>query len=311
MDDYIEKALAYSLKLYRNDAQGILLIELPEAKDGNCHAPAPVALVTEHRPFESRQHTFSFVGTQAAALLPAGEYSVTVTANGYQPFRAVATVTAGNTTTVNATLQSHKTEGPTLEEILKKNRVERDVRSLRNLTVGAGQTLKLNPDSKDLSMDLNCVGLRTLEDVKQVLGVPDSVFVGETPRFGRFSPSCPHPESAVTGALNPAQRAALNEYVYGNSKSVSGWKSMLDKWVIAEALDWIIWAFLDIDVGPHAVLEVNSSGLLCNTLSVHYTGLVRFVGPGPIKVEMINYVRYGFHIIPHPFPIGLVGASGS
>ena len=105
-------------------------------------------------------------------------------------------------------------------------------------------------------------------------------------------------------ALNLAQRAALNEYVYGNSSSVAGWKPVLDKWVISEEIKWIIWAFLDIDVGPHAVLEVQSSGLLCNTLSVHYTGLVRLVGPGPIKVEMNNYVRYGFYIIPHPFPMG-------
>jgi hypothetical protein len=300
VEDYVQNALGYALKLYRNDAQGTLLIELPEAGDGHRHPPAPVALVTEHRPFESRQRTLNFVGTQAAALLPAGDYTVTVSAAGHTPFRALATVKADAATTVRAHLESAGTAGPSMEEVLKKNRVDRDVRSLRNLTVGAGQTLKLDPSDRDLSMDLNTVELRNLQEVKQVLGTPDSAFVGEMPRFGRFAPSRPHSESAIGESLTTAQRAALNEYIYGNSKSVSGWKGALDKWIISEAVSLSLWAFYDIDVGPHAVLEVNSAGLLCNTLSVHYTGLVRLVGHGPIKVEMNNYVRYGFHVIPYP-----------
>jgi hypothetical protein len=310
MNDFVENALEYALKLYRNDAQGTLHIELPEPRDATCHPPAPVALVTEHRPFESRQRTLNFVGTEAAALLPAGDYTVTVAAKGYNPFRALATVHANATATVRAQLVPTGADGPTMEEILKKNRVDRDVRSLRNLTVGAGQTLRLDPSSRELGMHLNSVEPRNLDEVKEVLGVPDSAFVGATPRFGRFSSPRPHPGTAVEERLTLEQRAALNEYIYGNSKSVVGWKSVLDQWVISEAIRWGVWAFYDIDVGPHAVLEVNSAGLLCNTLSVHYSGLVRVVGQGPIKVEMNNYVRYGFRTISSPSPVGLPVGSG-
>jgi hypothetical protein len=58
----------------------------------------------------------------------------------------------------------------------------------------------LDPSSAELSKDLEYVDLRTLKDVKQVLGCPDSVFIGEYPRFRGFSPGhvAPEPSSALT-----------------------------------------------------------------------------------------------------------------
>ena len=118
MDDFVGAALGFSLKLYRNDAQGTLLIELPETDTADTHGTA-VAPVTEHRPFESRQRVLSFIGTQAAMLLPAGAYSVTVSAKGYEPFRAQATVAASSTTTISAKLQPRRPTDPTLDALPK------------------------------------------------------------------------------------------------------------------------------------------------------------------------------------------------
>jgi hypothetical protein len=188
------------------------------------------------------------------------------------------------------------TKAPTFEQVLVKNMIQRDARSLRNLSVAAGQTLVLDSSAKQHNEDREYVALNTLKDLKQVLGCPDSAFIAEHPRFGGFSARSASPDYPVSEGLDFAQRAALQEYVYGNSKSVAGWETNIDKWVSAEKVSVSLFALADIDVGPNATLYVTSSGLVCNTLSVHYTGRVRFKGPGPTKIEMMHYVRYGLFV---------------
>jgi hypothetical protein len=293
-DELREKGLSYSRQLYLSGSEGILLV-VAHAPKGNRFTTPPIAVITEHRPYESRQQTLRFDEGEIAAStdLPAGDYTVVVTANKCEPFRAYVTVSAGNETVVKANLRELESKGPTFQEVLVKNLIQRDPKSLRNLTVEPGKTLVLDPASKELSMDREYVELRTLRDVKQILGCPDKAFPGERPRFGRFSPSGAPADYPASESLNLAQRAALQEFVYGNSKSVATWESSLDKWVRAEEISIGLWALRDIDVGRNSVLQVTSAGLICNTLSVHYTGRVVFKGPGPIKLEMNHYVRYG------------------
>jgi hypothetical protein len=291
-DEFMATALSYSLKLYRNNLQGTLEIELTST-GATTRPSGAIALITEHRPFESGQHTLRFNdGDAVATRLPAGEYTVTVCAKGFQPFRAFVTIGSGTVSTLKAQLQQQDSKGLTFEQVLAKNLIKRDMRSIRDLTVEAGTTVVLDPASSDLSMDLERVELRTLKDVKTVLGSPDSAFVGEYPRFGRFAPASRRANNRLSSALDLASRAALNEYVYGNSRSVVGWEQPLNQWISAEEINVNLWVLNNIDVGPHSVLVVTSNGLLCNKLSVHYTGQVRLQGPGPIKLEMNHYVRY-------------------
>jgi hypothetical protein len=294
LEEFVERAHSYSLKLYRDSAEGTLRIQLPQAKE-NSYLRSPVALITEHRPVESQQHSLSLNATDGATSirLPAGDYSVVVCAYGYEPFRAFTTVTAGCVSTIQGKLLKLDAKATTFEQVLVKNMIQRDARSLRNLSVAAGQTLVLDSSAKQHNEDREYVALNTLKDLKQVLGCPDSAFIAEHPRFGGFSARSASPDYPVSEGLDFAQRAALQEYVYGNSKSVAGWETNIDKWVSAEKMSVSLFALADIDVGPNATLYVTSSGLVCNTLSVHYTGRVRFNGPGPTKIEMMHYVRYG------------------
>jgi hypothetical protein len=101
LEDFVERARSYSLKLYRDSGEGTLRIQLPQAKE-NSYLRSPVALITEHRPVESQQHNLSLNATDGATSirLPAGDYSVVVCADGYEPFRAFTTVTAGCVSTI-------------------------------------------------------------------------------------------------------------------------------------------------------------------------------------------------------------------
>ena len=133
-----------------------------------------------------------------------------------------------------------------------------------------------------------------ISEVKAIHGTPDTAFVDKHFRFGVGSVAREHPIREFKEALTLNQRAAMQEWVYGNSRSLPGWEGPLDAFVSADPITAGLFIFQDIVVGPHATFNVTGDGLLCNTLSVHYTGKVRILGPGPVKVEMNHYVRYGF-----------------
>lgn len=297
LEQFTRNALSYALKLYRNTLEGSLLIQIP-IDERKLYQRSPIAFVTEHRPFECRQHTIRFDGqAETSTILPVGEYTIVISVKGCEPFRTFVTISEHQVTQVDATFADLNSQEFTFEDVLKKNRIWRDPKSLRSLTVEAGETVTLDPKAPHDGMDLEHVPLRTLEDVKQVLGTPDSAFVGDFPRFGRFAPRDPGSDALLAENLTVGQRAALHEYVYGNSRSVAGWAGALDKWIAQEEISFPIWALLDIDVGPHGILVITSSGVICNKLSVHYTAQVRFKGPGPIKLEMNHYLKYGFRTI--------------
>lgn len=299
MEEFLVRELDYARQLYRDQSNGILRVSLEtgrksEPDDGH----SAVVLVSESRPAESRQRTIELrSGAEEAIRLPAGDYWITVAAAGWQPFRTFERVTAGGLTSVNARLRKPAAAPPSFEEVLHKNGIRRDPASLRDLVVPAGETVVLDSANPDLTMDVESVQLETLADVKRVFGVPDVAFKGDHPRFGRFSPDRPANDSE-TSELGLAQRAALFEYVQGNSKSVSEWEMPLNRWIGSELISVAFWALRDIDVGPNAVLEVRDGGLICNTLRVHYSGLVRINSPGPVKVEMNAYERYGIRFVP-------------
>jgi len=83
------------LKLYRTVRRARCASNCPKPRK-TPYLRSPVALITEYRPTESQQHSLSLNGTDGATSirLPAGDYSVVVCAQGYEPFRAFTTVTA-------------------------------------------------------------------------------------------------------------------------------------------------------------------------------------------------------------------------
>jgi hypothetical protein len=80
--------------------------------------------------------------------------------------------------------------------------------------------------------------------------------------------------------------------------TVPRWERQLNDPISRDPIIIILFFLEDIDVGPHATLEVTGAGLVCNTLRVHITGKILYKGVGPGKIEMNHYERY-------PIPIWL------
>jgi hypothetical protein len=167
-------------------------------------------------------------------------------------------------------------------------------RQIRSLTLEEGEHLILDENAREHQADFAQIELKSIRAVKDVLGTPDTMFVNKHPRFGQASITRERARPAGEGTLDISQRAALQEYIYGNSRSVANWESSLDELIRLSPVAIGLFVLEDIDVGPYATLDVGHQGLLCNTLSVHYTGRVRFKGQGPATLEMNHYVRYGF-----------------
>lgn len=303
MDDFLSYMAEHSHGLYRNTASGILVVRLNDQdretgqrNRGRGDADgAPVALVTEHRMTFARQHVLRFEGQAEAAIeLPAGDYTVTVSAAGFSPHREFVTIADGRSSSVNAVLRPAHEREATLADILKRNMVSAPQGQARSLTLREGDYVVLDDDAREHREALVKVDLASLRHAKAVFGTPDSAFVDQRPRFGPGSVVREMPAANSDQGLDVAKRAALQEWIYGNSASVDHWTPVLDDWIKNERINVGIYVLQDVDVGPHATLVVGAAGLLCNTLSVHYTGRVRIKGPGPTKIEMNHYVRYGF-----------------
>lgn len=309
--DFSTYMTSKSLDLYRGTEQGTLCIRIgradhhePDQRDDCPQSDVPTrpqscddqpcALITEHRMWGSRQQRVRFDGNaEAAVQLPAGDYTVTVTAPYTTPYREFVTVLAGDTTTVCATLPPQRTPDASFADLLQRNLIPvHDAHRYGDLTVGEGEHAILDLESRQHKGNFRTIRLDSIHAVKQVLGTPDTAFVGEHARFGAASDTG-NPDTPIGENLTVAQRAAMQEYLYGNSRSVSHWEHTLNARIKNEMLEVYLAIFRDIDVGPNATLDVWGHGLICNTLSVHYSGRVRYRGHGPGKFHMNHYVRYG------------------
>ena len=289
MQEYLDRALQYSRTLYQRGLMGTLVIQLDTQQAGQ-PPPGATALVTEHRPLEAEQYKLTFGGAaQVARKLPAGDYSVVVFANGYQSSRSYTAVAAGQTSTVTVSLQKYTSPPRAFADMLSKYGVKRDAAAIPNLAVKDGTRLVLDPKSPNLSLDIHYLELKTIDQVKNVLGHPDKHWTPEIPRFGNLVPTKPSSDNFAT--MTAALRGAYREYVYGNSLSVNGWTSALNNWVAVNPVNVGVWVYSDVYVGPGSVLQIGTEGLICNTLRV-VDGIVQATGAGPVRVEMNTYEEY-------------------
>ena len=197
---------------------------------------------------------------------------------------------AGHTATVKTDLQKGSGKIPTFKERLHKYGLEKQGESAEDLNLTKGQALRLDPNSHKANAVAHQLKLGSVDQVKHILGNPDSVFPGHEPRFGPIvADREPQGPVALDQSVNEVFRAALREYVYGNSASVAKWKSVLNKWVVSKAINWPIFLYNTVTVGPGATLQVASSGLVCDILRVHTTGTVEVVAPGPCTVDTGSY----------------------
>ncbi len=271
-DDFIEYAIRRSGSLYRAGV-GTMVIQCDQREA----APSPAsALITEHRAFGNEQYKFEVrPGEKLARSLPTGEYTVVVSAPGFEPSRTDVQVSPERVTTIKARLEKRRQKTPSFAERLRKYGLDLAHIHPREISVGEGQRLVLDPQEHDNKRDIHTVPLKTLGEIKAVLGHADDHWPGERAQ-----------------QLSLEMRAALREYVYGNSKSVGRWEGFLSEWVTLNPVIIGVFVFSVVTVGPGAVLQVGSVGLSCDTLRVHLTGTVEVVGNGPTKIETGTYEEF-------------------
>jgi hypothetical protein len=284
VDQFINEAIQYSRTLYRPEKTGALVVQgdLP---------PNATVLITEHRPFEARQYRVQVQKIGAVGrTLPAGEYSISVAVPGHEPYREHVQVQAGQTSRVKVNLQPIARPPVSFEQVHAKYGVQRDSQSLRKLTVPPQTKVVLDPKSPEFSLDIQQIDLKTIDQVKKVLGHSDEKWLRDHARFGGLTPG--KPPAAKMEQSTPALMSAYNEYVYGNSASVANWTAALNNWIIANPVSIGIFLFLWVDVGPGSTLYIGSQGLVCGTLRVHATGTVQVSGDGPMNIEMLVFEEY-------------------
>src|SRR5205085_11641059 len=132
--------------------------------------------------------------------------------------------------------------------------------------------LILHPSTPEVSTDIEYLKLTTIDDVKKVLGVPNTCFVEIEARYGMMTPS----QSPLTPVqrLTPAHRSAMREYIYGNSLHVYDWKATFDQMMQANPINYGAFLFNNVTLDEGAQLVLTTCGLLCITLTAAYISSV-------------------------------------
>jgi len=285
-----EAALQKSSSLYPRDRSGILTIILADESD----TLTADALISEHRPAESRQHIIEIKrGSPSALELPAGGYTVVVRAAGFKPHRAYVEVPARESIAVSACLQEPAEKSPSIEQVLRKFGVKVTDFEEKELKVPEDTSLTLDGRESSHAGNMKKLKITSADHAKAVFGYPDEYWPGEQPCFGPIDarPSdvrAPRPDMNIM--LDT--RFAMREYLYGNSKSVHHWKDELDHFFANDALIYAIYYWTTVTVDKGAVLNVGAAGLICGTLRVHRQGKVRVVGQGPTTFDVMRYEQF-------------------
>lgn len=296
-DRFYEEADRRSRALYPRDKTGFLFLEL----DPQCKAQAATAFISEHRPLYARKYQVELTSERPATLeLPAGAYSIVVRAPNFEPHRAFLELVPDQTIAVRASIDEPGAPMPQFDERVRALNASITDR-MGDLVVEEGTTVVLDGSQEAQGAQLHNVKIRTVDAMKSLLGISDDRWPGEYPRFGRMVE--PEPSTAIRqsfdGNLNMDLRFAMREYVYGNSRSVQGWRDALNRYIAADAGMIVpIYLALTVDVGPHAVLLLNGACLNCMRLRVHYTGKVRIVGNTPSTIDTDVFERYGALVSP-------------
>jgi hypothetical protein len=186
------------------------------------------------------------------------------------------------------------------------------------LHIGKKETLHLSGrDRKQPSLEPRLLACKNLDDVKMVLGIPDSVFDRNPKIAERRTPRAFPPESLLPLATatfrklksekNALARKKLSDdlngklgkhgvelsslayhYIFGNSRLVLKWKPLIE-WKIKE---WLVplWVYKVVEIEPGGVLEFDSgTNILCaDRLVIHDGARIRALGPLTIDVRKLE-----------------------
>jgi hypothetical protein len=299
VEEFQQEALRRARSMYLPDRTGRLFFEL----HGECAADTATALISEHRPAECRQYTLELQrGKRAFLELPAGGYTIVARAPGFDPHRVYVDLPQGQDLGVIARIEPSVAKPPTFAQRLQQFDIDLTQIKTGNLVVDAGMQLTLTPETAAAIFFKNLT-ITSIDDAKRILGHPDKIWPGDQPRYGKMvgPPTGLRARDKMNMLIE--SRFAMQEYVYGNSRSVVQWKDQLNEIIRVSAVNFPVFVSYTVTVGPDAVLALGSLGLVCDTLRVHYTGKVTVSGTGPTVINVGTYEQYGWYNIPLTTPV--------
>lgn len=205
--------------------------------------------------------------------LTPGRYRVSVNLVGHEPFRTVTHVVSGHPAHVRPEVAKTSAPAPTVHDILHELQLDQTV-DPRDLTVPAGKTVVLTSDHPAYKQDWQPITLVDVDDAKRVIGISDAAWGVDAARYGAA-------ETSFTPAAS-AERAA-REYIFGNSATVSEWKTHINNTIFKEPWSFALFTYGVVTVNRGGVLRLNdkSSFFICQKLRMHVTAKLDIRGKGP------------------------------
>lgn len=167
-------------------------------------------------------------------------------------------------------------------------------RDLEDLHVEAGETIDLDPRNDRFKDHVQRMAFTSIKDVKRAMGIPDEA-VEETdfqvrPQIptrltmeDRLPLSRRIPPLVLAGPVAkdvPTTKRFYDisaEYVFGDSRRIDPRQvKAVDKWIESIGINIHIFVFKDVYVGKGATLNIQSSALFVNHITVENSGRIKF-----------------------------------
>jgi hypothetical protein len=265
---------------------GRLLVDLRD-NAGQPIKSKTLVLLAENKPALGKQYRLESEGRgDISEDFPPGAYTLQAYAAGHEVGRAFAGIEPGKTTEIKLVLPPAKTyHKPELAKRLDIYGLSADKLKLSPLTVSSKQTVRLDYRRHEDNTNYALIRPKSVNDLKRWHGNPDGAFGHDQPRFGKL----PSTRRLTEQELKDVAR----EYIYGNSKSVAKYGSLIDQYIAHMDISVAVFFYTIITINDGAILEVGngSSVLFADILRIHKNGILSVVGD--MRVDVGLYERFG------------------
>jgi hypothetical protein len=234
------------------------------------------------------QQVIDLVRRRDCLPIAPGQYRAAFNTPGHEPWRDLVTVQSGEPVGVRPTPAKVDAPNLTMKDVLTKWRAPNVEVAVRDLDVPAKTTVVLGANLKGHHAgDWQTTLLEDVDTAKEILGIADSDWGIPAPRYGSL-----HEQAELTPTTLAAQ--AAKEYLFGNSATVSQWKSLVNSEIFKEAWEFRIFHYGVVTIHAGGVLRITdkSSFFTCEKLRMHTTAKLEVTGKGPGVIWPLSYESF-------------------
>lgn len=186
-----------------------------------------------------------------------------------------------------------------------------------DLNVSVNQHVVLDSNNSTFKSSLTHLTPRSLDDVKNWLGNPNTAFANvpgaahpATPQIAVSPTRVSHPTVLPQVVLQPSAHHSATEitqlhaltsaFVFGNSETISAAQlPALNAWIAGLNIKLPAYVFNNITVAAGAVLEIKVNALFANYITVENTGRIKLRGGSKTVIHAAGFTGKGIHVILH------------